>query len=467
MRLDKSDRITWLGPLEGPAFEWTRGSGLRLGASLKDVIAEEDHALIARSRAPLGSSPPGSADTPRLRFRRGPLGVAAERPEPLVLYVIDPAEGSPAGAPQSAVGFLTTTFSYEPAWEGLIGAIDETPGAAVLVLEPEGSIMLLRGDRGLLGDLNLASDAHSHGVPTSDRLTVLESDAMWKDIARTTRQLDEPLEMTVAHEPSGRSLAISGFPIRSASRAWSGVGIMVRDISAEKELAEFKDQILSLVSHDMRTPLSSIQLALAELNDELPADASGARDLVTTVRASADRLGRIVADLITSGEVSAGSLEVVEREAESRAVLDMVARECGVLALERGIRITVAEEEPFTARIDAGRLVQALSNLVVNAIKFSPEDGEVRIEARRHGHEWQIAVIDSGPGMSQSDMARIGRPFEPGSAAGPQGRGSGLGLYIVTRIAEALGGSLTVESPARRGTIATLRIPVDREGSRG
>ncbi len=223
---------------------------------------------------------------------------------------------------------------------------------------------------------------------------------------------------------------------------------------ALREADRLKDALLASLSHDLRTPLTTIRgLAeeLCETGDE--------RALI--IREEADRLGAMVADLLEISQLSAGRLRV---QPALTAVDDLVGA-----ALERVTR--VADAHPIDARVDAGpepvlvgsfdltHALRALVNLIENALKYSPPGAPVEIRARREGPSLLIDVIDRGPGIPVEERERIFAPFYRAQGTPPSVRGTGLGLSIARGLAEAQGGTVRVAAAPTGGSIFTLVLP--------
>jgi signal transduction histidine kinase len=211
---------------------------------------------------------------------------------------------------------------------------------------------------------------------------------------------------------------------------------------ADRDRAVF----LSMLAHEMRSPLTTLRLLLS-------------RQLGGQGRAKSqiDRLERLISDLAETGRIEEGrglslSLGAVD-------LADLARRIVEVKAAAGRARLTLeAADAPFAVHGDAGRLEQVLTNVVENALKYSPNDGPVRLQLRTQAREHRLAVVDSGIGIAPEDLPLVSRRYFRARNARSMG-GVGLGLAIGREIIEAHGGRIEVESQLGRGTTVTLVLP--------
>ncbi|HJL50815.1 MAG TPA: PAS domain S-box protein [Polyangiaceae bacterium LLY-WYZ-15_(1-7)] len=236
---------------------------------------------------------------------------------------------------------------------------------------------------------------------------------------------------------------------------------MLMDVSEQKEAELAKDRLLSTVSHELRTPLTSVFGALRLLQSgklgEL--DARG-RQMVEVAIRNAQRLSRLVDDLLDIGRTGAGQLAI----RPERADLAELVREAGSSVAEAarsvGVRLTLElPDAPLWATADPTRIVQVLMNLLGNAIKFSPEGSEVVAVVEPRGEMATVTVIDEGPGLPAEAIPRVFDRFLQLPAGRAQG-GFGLGLPISKAIVEAHGGRIGIESEEGHGARAWFELPL-------
>jgi PAS domain S-box-containing protein len=232
---------------------------------------------------------------------------------------------------------------------------------------------------------------------------------------------------------------------------------------AARDANRARDEVLGVVSHDLRNPISAISMCARVLRDNPPSDESGRAALLTTIEESTTWVNRLIADLLDVANIERGklSLEIAAQEPAQLALqalhmFDVEAREQGITLEAR-----LATNLPIVAA-DGARIVQALGNLLRNAIKFTPEGGRVTIGAEAQDGGVAFSVSDTGPGIAPERQARIFDRYWQ-SSNGARARGSGLGLSIAKGIVEAHGGRLGVESEVGRGSVFAFNVP-ERSG---
>jgi signal transduction histidine kinase len=240
--------------------------------------------------------------------------------------------------------------------------------------------------------------------------------------------------------------------------------------SAERVSAELaatsrhKSEFLANMSHELRTPLN----AIVGFTDLLHAEVAGElndrqRAYVEDIRNAAHRLTTIINDVLDLAKLEAGRLTIEPQLLAVEPLLDTVARAARAAGDGR-IEVSVQVEpglDLLTA--DSRRLEQVLTNLVVNAVKFTGEGGRVSIRARRSASMIQIEVSDTGIGILPEQQARIFDPFHQGTRmiSGKLPEGTGLGLSLARSLIELHGGRIRLHSVPDRGSTFTVEIPTD------
>lgn len=211
-----------------------------------------------------------------------------------------------------------------------------------------------------------------------------------------------------------------------------------------------RDEVLATVSHDLKNPLGTIYTSAALLLDmEMSPDAQ--RRQIEIIRRTAKRMDRLIQDLLDVSRMEAGRFSV-EPQPESARSMVLEARELlGSIALARNITLESAlPEEDVTVPADRHRVLQVFSNLIGNAVKFTPEGGRVTVSAHVREDVIEFAVSDTGVGIAEENLPRIFDRFWHGG----EGGGSGLGLAIARGIVEAHGGTIWAESRGQGSTFA-------------
>jgi signal transduction histidine kinase/DNA-binding response OmpR family regulator len=216
-----------------------------------------------------------------------------------------------------------------------------------------------------------------------------------------------------------------------------------------------RDELLAIVSHDLRNPLGVIDLALGLM----ARDTSHLATALPRAQRAADRMTTLIEDLLEVSRIDAGTLKVEPAPADLFLLLTDVLEQHRVLCTGKSIKL-VGELAPDLGMVDVdnARLVQALGNLLGNAIKFTPKDGSIFLDAQRADGAVSIRVRDTGPGMPPEHLAHIFERFWQAPAR--RADGVGLGLAIVKGIVDAHNGQIRVESDVGRGTTFSIELPV-------
>jgi len=237
------------------------------------------------------------------------------------------------------------------------------------------------------------------------------------------------------------------------------VGEAVRSAALE-ENEKLRTTLLSSLSHDLRTPLSSITGAvttLRQLGDQMPA--ADRQDLLASIEEEAARLTRFVANLLDMSRLESGAVKVRRDFLDPAEIVRTAVERCRKVFPGMKIETSIARGLPFI-RGDAGLLEQVLFNLLDNAHKYGGDTGAI-VHARQEGPDVVISVTDEGPGVKPADLERIFEKFFRGGRADGRKAGTGLGLSICKGLTEAMGGTIEAQSPAarRRGARLLLRFP--------
>ncbi len=223
--------------------------------------------------------------------------------------------------------------------------------------------------------------------------------------------------------------------------------------------------LLSSISHDLRTPLVTITGALSTLDeDEAILDDATRRNIVRTARDESERLNRLVENLLNMTRLEADALYLAFQSGDVEDAIGSALEQLGRRLQDRTISVTIPDTLPLVP-MDFVLIVQALVNIVDNALKYSPPDTPVEISARRLDTEVQIQVRDRGVGIPPDDLEHVFDKFyrvhRPDSTTG-----TGLGLAIAKGIVEAHGGRIWAENHPEGGTVITLTLPAGPEKPR-
>jgi two-component system phosphate regulon sensor histidine kinase PhoR len=238
------------------------------------------------------------------------------------------------------------------------------------------------------------------------------------------------------------------------------VGVLF-DITRLERLEVVRQEFLSNVSHELRTPLTSI-MALAEtLEAGAISDANNNRRFLSIIQKNATRMQRLIEDILELSAIEAGNVSVVPETIQLRSLVDDVVASMSASATDRNISVENLVADRARVVADPHRLMQMLTNLIDNAIKFNREAGTITIQFE-HGDRDRITVADTGEGIPGQHLDRLfERFYRVDRARSRELGGTGLGLAIVKHLAKAHGGEVMVSSRVGEGTQFTIELPAN------
>ncbi|RPJ22758.1 MAG: histidine kinase, partial [Chloroflexi bacterium] len=245
----------------------------------------------------------------------------------------------------------------------------------------------------------------------------------------------------------------------------------VQDIAKKaNEANEFKSQFIARMSHELRTPLGAL-LGLAEM---LQQNVYGVLtppqlDIVQRIISNAEELKQVFTELLDQSQIEAGHLRLKERAFSPEALARKVNSNYLAMALQKGLSMHVetAPDLPTTLFGDEARIAQVLSNLVVNAIKFTKKGGVTIRVFKGDDSRWGMQVKDTGIGIGIENQAQIFEPFRQADEGTSRAYGGvGLGLAIVQQLVQAMNGSIQLESKPGQGSTFTVSLPIRESEAR-
>jgi PAS domain S-box-containing protein len=241
-----------------------------------------------------------------------------------------------------------------------------------------------------------------------------------------------------------------------------GIVASLSDITKQQELQQMKTEVVSLVTHELRTPLTAIQ-GMSEVLAQFDVDPNRRREMHAAINEEAKRLARMIDEYLDITRLEAGARPLRKTPLRVDALIERVLLLLDPLASSRGIPIAREFERNLpVVMADADLLAQAVTNVIANAIKYSPPGTEIQVSVRTDGNDLLIAVADKGYGIAPEDVKRIFEKFYRVSRVeNADEPGSGLGLAFVREIMDSHGGYATVESELGTGSTFTLHLPVE------
>lgn len=263
-------------------------------------------------------------------------------------------------------------------------------------------------------------------------------------------------EVVLVRSDGGRRrVAVGGSLVRDCSGQVTSAVAVLHDVTELRELEKMREEYIALLSHDLRSPLSGVSLfsSLLErvlLTKGLPVEAGNARRILK----NAQHLTALINELLESTRLEAGTRALHKSRVDCRALM---AEACEGFSPTEQARVEIESEGSLELFADPCRLKRVLTNLVSNALKYSPADSKVTVTARKSDGELTITVQDAGRGIAPHDRAHI---FDKYYRCGnKRTEGTGLGLYIVRLIVESHGGRIALRTGSGKGSTFIVTLP--------
>lgn len=253
-------------------------------------------------------------------------------------------------------------------------------------------------------------------------------------------------------------VGITYAPLLSEDGKLRNIVVTVRDITHFRTAEEIKSTFISVVSHELRTPVTLIKGYASTLRrDDAKWDRATVRESLAVIEDEADRLGRMIDDLLEASRLQAGGLILNRADVSLPAIGARVAERLGSQSSNHSVVADFPEKFPVILG-DETRLEQVLSNLVSNSLKYAP-GGEIRITGSVTPDRVNVCVTDHGPGIDARDLPHIFERFYRATAAVKQTKGAGLGLYLARAIVEAHGGRMWADPTIATGARVCFSVP--------
>jgi signal transduction histidine kinase len=262
-----------------------------------------------------------------------------------------------------------------------------------------------------------------------------------------------------------KTLSVKASPVRDLNGQAIGNVAVLRDFTREAEVEEMKNAFVAMVSHELRTPLNAILGYSEMLRDAIYGAVNEKQaNAADRILKNSRRLLDIVSDLLDKAQIEAGHLALNYSEFKTAEMIENLHSVMDKIANDKGLKLSssISAEMPETIKSDSQRLQQVMVNLVNNATKFT-EKGGINVQLYRvTDQHWAFDVTDTGPGIAIEDQKYIFEPFRQvdGTATRSHG-GIGLGLSIVKRIIDLMGGRIFVQSSLGHGTTFTVILPFE------
>jgi PAS domain S-box-containing protein len=476
-----------------------------LGVSIAGIWVMNSRAPVLERRALAGGGADSGESPERIPFGPSLIGrIAAEGVPRIEDLTRDSAEageaqwarglgmvsfaGHPLAVAGRSIGVLAM-FSAEKITEPSLRALGTVADAIALGIDRERAALSLRTSEtltrsiveGMLDGLvtvDATSRIKSFNLAAEQMFGYAREELIGKPLSLIVPETEgaseeQFLQMTQGRlearvtEVQGRRKDGTAFPYELALfEFWTSEGRhfggSLRDLSERQEVDRLKREFVSTVSHELRTPLTSIRGALGLVAGgaagTLPAQAKTLLDIALK---NSERLTRLVNDILDMEKIEAGQLEFRMEDLELAPLVASAVEETRAYGEPLGVSLAIENEAPRArVRADPDRFSQALTNLISNAVKYTPRGGTVRLITTRREGSVRLAVVDRGPGIPEEFRSRIfGRFQQADSSDTRQKGGSGLGLAITRLIVEKLGGVVGFDTELGRGSTFWIEIP--------
>ncbi len=358
---------------------------------------------------------------------------------------------------------------------GQMRAVFDTMADGLLVADPDARVRLLNPAAGVLLGVSAAGAAGKTVLDVTldaPLQTMVDEVLRSGEAAYRERALRTPVERVVAVSAVPISAAgrgsggpspearVAGSPesVSPARALPAGAVLVFHDLTAARRVERMRRDFVANASHELRTPLASMRLMVETLLGGAREDPEAAERFLQILDRELRRMTDLVNDLLALSRLDA----YVEAALETVPLAPLVAElEAGwqAVANERGLRLAVAVADGLTVRAETQGMRQVLTNLVDNALKYTPT-GEVRVTARWDGDRAVVEVADTGIGIPAADLDRVfERFYRVDKDRSRDIGGTGLGLSIVKHLVQAYGGSITVQSRLNRGSTFRVALP--------
>ena len=347
---------------------------------------------------------------------------------------------------------------------GRLEALLEASRSGVIMLDQEDRAAYVNGAfRRLfgLGDLPLV------GIDRTDLEAMLQPLLDRPGIVLPTpdgEHVDDEIELRAVGEATPRVVRCYSAPVRSVTGEPQGCMGVFDDITNAREIDRMKTEFIGTVSHELRTPLTSIKGSLGLLLDGSVPLQPEMSELLAVSKRNVDRLVRLVNDILDLSKVEAGKLELQQHPiAPERLCGDSIA---GVGGFAQRVAVAIKSSIPPglpPVLADTDRIVQVLTNLLSNALKFSPRGATVELSARREDAFVRFEIVDHGPGIPREFREKLFTRFAQADRQHREQEGTGLGLAISQALVLKHGGQIGCQSEPGLGATLWFTLPVARE----
>jgi signal transduction histidine kinase len=338
------------------------------------------------------------------------------------------------------------------------GVVVSDENERITVLNDAARRVLHLGNQRLLGHPPAALFAHFE-EGQQHALQVLS------EVTERARQRQSVAPAAMMLQTKGQIVQTSFMPMYDERHQFAGTVIVLRDVTHEQEIAQAKNEFVSIVAHELRTPMTSIkgytdlilQGAMGEISD-------GQRHFLQIVRSNVERLSDLISDLLDTSRIEAGKISLDPEPIEMPQLVREVGEGIGEAVRERGLTLEIEEAPAIpTVHADRNRVIQILVNLLSNAYRYTPS-GKITVSIGSTGDAVLTQVTDTGIGIAPEDHERVFEAFyRADHEVVTKQPGTGLGLSIVKSLVKMHGGELRLQSDLDKGSTFSFTLPLRQE----
>lgn len=342
----------------------------------------------------------------------------------------------------------------ESGTQTILGAMQD----GLLVVDARSRIMLMNQPFEKLFELR----DPAVGVPLIEAVRHATLDELIVETLRTREIMRSELSVADSRTHSERHVEVSAVPIKNTDDEVTGTVVLFHDITELKQLDQIRREFVANVSHELRTPLSILRGYIEVLLDEPETSREELARILSIMERHSKRLQRLVDDLLSLAQLESSRATLELSDVRVDELFNNLIRDWKEKLAAKNLKVIVdLTPETFTLHADGTRLEEVLYNLLDNAVKFSPENGQIHLQATRRRSDMILSVTDNGLGIGNEHLPRIfERFYRADKARSRELGGTGLGLAIVKHIAQLHGGRVEAESELGRGTTIRVVLPL-------
>ncbi len=368
--------------------------------------------------------------------------------------------------------FIAYASSYRRLAQAIVAARDSSKRQAA-IFDAAGDAMLVLDDTACVQGLNPAAHKlfalkQNEAIGRrAEELFVIEDGGLADFLERRSGASETDVKSLIGKRSDGSPFE-ADVVLNTVKLADEVVTLLiVRDATERSRAERMKNEFVSTVSHELRTPLTSIRGALSLFDHAIGAKL-GERplQLLKIAKSNTERLTVLVDDILDIEKIGSGVFELDLQPIDIRTVVGLAEKQNQTYAADRGVRLEVTcPNKPLMVAADEGRMLQALTNLISNAAKFSPQSGTVSVVAKKMGKCARITVVDQGPGIPIAFQSQIFDRFTQAPGHESRRAGTGLGLAITKAIVDAHRGTIGYQTALGKGTRFWIDLPLAKKGN--